>query len=109
MNPQRRLRLFATVSHRLFRDGLLFQILHNEDIELVGESETGVETLQRLAAVRPGVLLIEENLKDNDEYRILEKKQHMLDDLLVSQARMDEMMEEVFGKDAAEEFRREHL
>ena len=49
------------------------------------------------------------NLKDNDEYRILEKKQHMLDDLLVSQARMDEMMEEVFGKDAAEEFRREHL
>jgi hypothetical protein len=33
----------------------------------------------------------------------------MLDDLLVSQVRMDEMMEEVFGKDAAEEFRREHL
>ncbi len=72
MNPQRRLRLFATVSHRLFRDGLLFQILHNEDIELVGESETGVETLQRLAAVRPGVLLIEENLKDNDGLTIAE-------------------------------------
>ena len=47
--------------------------------------------------------------KDNDEYKILEKKQHMLDDLLVSQVRMEEMMEEVFGKDAAEEFRREHL
>ncbi|MAH31509.1 MAG: helix-turn-helix transcriptional regulator [Marinobacter sp.] len=72
MNPQRRLRLFATVSHRLFRDALLFQILHNEDIELVGESETGVETLQRLAAVRPGVLLIEENLKDNDGLTIAE-------------------------------------
>ena len=68
MNTQRRLRLFATLSHRLFRDSLLFQILHHEDIELVGESETGVETLQRL----PGVLLIEENLKDNDGLTIAE-------------------------------------
>ena len=49
------------------------------------------------------------NLKDNDEYRLLEKKHIMLDDLLVSLARMDEMMEDVFGIDAADEFRREHL
>ncbi|MGC8121786.1 LuxR C-terminal-related transcriptional regulator [Marinobacter sp. VGCF2001] len=69
---QRRLRLFATVGHRLFRDSLLFQLLHHDDIELVGECESGVETLQRLPGVRPGVLLIEENLSDNDGLTIAE-------------------------------------
>ncbi|WP_372999395.1 LuxR C-terminal-related transcriptional regulator [Marinobacter sp.] len=69
---QRRLRLYVTIGQRLLRDSLLFQILLHDDVELVGESETGVDTLNRLHTTRPGVLLIEENLQDNDGLTIAE-------------------------------------
>jgi two-component system response regulator FimZ (fimbrial Z protein) len=69
---QRRLRLYVTMGQRLLRDGLLFQILLHDEVELVGESETGVDTLSRLQAATPTVLLIEENLQDNDGLTIAE-------------------------------------
>ena len=71
-NEQRRIRLYVTVGQRLLRDSLLFQLLLHDDVELVGESETGVDTLNRLKATRPGVLLIEESLRDNDGLTIAE-------------------------------------
>lgn len=72
MSELRRVRLYVTVGQRLLRDSLLFQILLHDDVELVGESETGVDTLNRLNLARPGVLLIEENLRDNDGLTIAE-------------------------------------
>ncbi len=72
MVGQRKIRLYVTVGQRMLRDSLLFQLLLNDDVELVGESETGVDTLNRLSATRPGVLLIEENLQDNDGLTIAE-------------------------------------
>lgn len=68
----RRIRLYVTVGHRLLRDSLLLQLLLHEDIDLVGESETGVETLRQIARCRPNILLIEENLSDNDGLTIAE-------------------------------------
>lgn len=72
MAAQRRLRLYVTIGQRLVRDSLLFQLLLHDDVQLVGESETGVDTLNRLEDARPGVLLIEENLQDNDGLTIAE-------------------------------------
>lgn len=69
---QRRLRLYVTIGQRLLRDSLLVQILLDSEVELVGESETGVATLNHLRAARPTVLLIEENLQDNDGLTIAE-------------------------------------
>lgn len=69
---QRRLRLYVTVGQRLLRDSLLFQILLHNEVELVGESDTGVDTLNRLRTARPSVLVIEENLQDNDGLTIAE-------------------------------------
>ncbi len=69
---QRRLRLYVTMGQRLLRDSLLFQILLHDEVELVGESETGVATLNRLKRATPSVLLIEENLQDNDGLTIAE-------------------------------------
>lgn len=72
MIGRRKIRLYVTVGQRMLRDSLLFQLLLNDEVELVGESETGVDTLNRLGAARPGVLLIEENLQDNDGLTIAE-------------------------------------
>ncbi|MGM0768811.1 MAG: LuxR C-terminal-related transcriptional regulator [Pseudomonadota bacterium] len=96
MTGQRRVRLHVTIGQRLLRDSLLFQILLHDDVELVGESETGVDTLNRLPAARPGVLLIEENLRDNDGLTIAENALSMhpslsvllLSDTPVSSSRM---------------------
>ncbi|MDG5500257.1 response regulator transcription factor [Marinobacter sp. BGYM27] len=70
-HPQN-IRLYLTVGQRLLRDSLLFQLLLHDDVELVGESETGLDTLNRLEAARPGVLIIEEDLLDNDGLTIAE-------------------------------------
>lgn len=72
LTGNRRLRLFVTVGQRLVRDSLLFQLLLQDDIDLVGESETGVETLNQLPLTSPGILIIEENLRDNDGLTIAE-------------------------------------
>lgn len=71
MNPDD-LRLFVTVDKRLYRDALLYQLLLEDDIDLVGESATGVSTLDQLAKAHADVLLIEEALPDNDGLTISE-------------------------------------
>lgn len=68
----RKLRLYVTIGQRLFRDSLLFQLLLHNEIDLVGESESGIDTLKNLESARPGVLIIEENLPDNDGLTIAE-------------------------------------
>ncbi|MBK1886229.1 response regulator transcription factor [Marinobacter sp. DY40_1A1] len=60
------------MGQRLFRDSLLFQLLLHNEIDLVGESESGIDTLKNLESARPGVLIIEENLPDNDGLTIAE-------------------------------------
>lgn len=72
MTSNRKLRLYVTIGQRLFRDSLLFQLLLHDEIDLVGESETGIDTLNRLAGTEPGILIIEENLRDNDGLTIAE-------------------------------------
>ncbi len=72
MANARRIRLYVTLGHRLLRDSLLLQLLLHDDIDLVGESETGVDTLRHIPRCRPSVLLIEENLRDNDGLTIAE-------------------------------------
>lgn len=71
MNPDE-LRLFVTIDKRLYRDALLYQLLLEDTIDLVGESATGVDTLHLLADARPTVLIIEEALADNDGLTISE-------------------------------------
>lgn len=72
MTSQRPIRLHVTVSHRLVRDSLLYRILLDDGIELVGESSSGNDTLNLLEKTRPSVLIIEENLRDNDGLTIAE-------------------------------------
>lgn len=66
------MQLYVTIDQRLVRDSLLYQLLLHDDIDLVGESETGIDTLNRLPLARPGVLIIEESLRDNDGLTIAE-------------------------------------
>lgn len=66
------IRLFIALEQRLYRDALLFDLVHQKDIELVGESSTGNETLKQLARCIPTTLVIEENLKDIDGLTIAE-------------------------------------
>ncbi len=66
------IRLYVTIDKRLYRDAILYQLLLEENIDLVGESATGVGTLEHLASASPQVLIIEEALQDNDGLTIAE-------------------------------------
>jgi len=60
------------MTQRIYRDVLLHDLINQEDIDLVGESSSGSETLSLLSACSPTTLIIEENLKDNDGLTISE-------------------------------------
>lgn len=66
------IRLYVTIDKRLFRDALLYQLLLEDTVDLVGESATGVDTLNQLPTAAPNVLIIEEALADNDGLTISE-------------------------------------
>lgn len=69
---QDKIQLFLTISQRLFRDAVLFDLIHQKDIEFAGESASGSETLARLDACGAKSLVIEENLPDIDGLTISE-------------------------------------
>jgi len=71
-NIDNKIRLFITVEQRLYRDAVLFDLVNQKDIDIVGESSTGVETLSLLDMSAPSTLIIEENLKDMDGLTIAE-------------------------------------
>ncbi|NVJ61059.1 MAG: response regulator transcription factor [Gammaproteobacteria bacterium] len=64
-------KVFVTIDKLLYRESVLFQLLQ-QDIDIVGECSTGVETLQQLNSSQATVLIIEETLSDNDGLTISE-------------------------------------
>ena len=72
LNYSTRIRLFLTMKQRLYRDALLSELVNQEDIDFVGESSSGTETLKLLVRCSPSVLIIEEDLRDNDGLTISE-------------------------------------
>jgi len=71
-NINNKIRLFITVEQRLYRDAVLLDLVHQKDIDIVGESSEGAETLRLLNYFTPSTLIIEENLKDMDGLTIAE-------------------------------------
>jgi len=72
LNSSTRIRLFLTMKQRLYRDALLSELVNQEEIDFVGESSSGAETLGLLVRCSPSALIIEENLEDNDGLTISE-------------------------------------
>ena len=66
------IKLFVTIDKLLYREALLYQFLLQSEIEIVGESKTGVGTLSTLFDSGANILLIEEDLRDNDGLTISE-------------------------------------
>lgn len=69
---QNSIRLYVTIEKLLYREALIYQLLQQPEVNLVGESTTGVDTLNQLNQCSPSVLIIEENLPDNDGLTISE-------------------------------------
>lgn len=65
-------RLYVTIDRRLYRDAILYQLLLDDSMDLVGESATGVDTLNQIPEAAPDILIIEEALQDNDGLTISE-------------------------------------
>ncbi len=53
------IRVLVVDDHPLFRQGVLFTLSHNPDIEVVGEGENGRQAVQMAQQFRPDVLLLD--------------------------------------------------
>ncbi len=63
---------FVTIDKLLYREALLYHLMNQEQIEILGEASTGFDTLNQLAHRKANTLIIEEDLKDNDGLTISE-------------------------------------
>jgi len=50
--------------HRLFRDGLRNMLIHEEDIQVVGEATDGPSTIRRVNELRPDIVLMDISMPD---------------------------------------------
>jgi NarL family two-component system response regulator LiaR len=59
MSEQNPIRVMLVDDHAVVRGGLKFFLLGFDDMELVGEAESGQEALQLCARVQPDVILMD--------------------------------------------------
>ncbi|WP_144391774.1 response regulator transcription factor [Pleionea sediminis] len=72
MSPLSKSRLFVTIDKLLYREALMYQLLLQPDIEIVGESSRGAETISEIESSKASILVIEESLIDNDGLTVSE-------------------------------------
>jgi DNA-binding NarL/FixJ family response regulator len=64
MDPSQPIRVFLLDDHEVVRRGLRDLLESDGDIEIVGESATGVEATSRIPALRPDVAVLDARLPD---------------------------------------------
>jgi DNA-binding NarL/FixJ family response regulator len=71
------IRLLIADDHRLFRDGLKALLSVTEDIEIIGEAESGEDALKQSASLQPDIILMDINMPGingiQTTQRVLEK------------------------------------
>jgi two-component system response regulator NreC len=62
----RRIRVIVADDHTIVRSGVRLMLEAEEDIDVVGEASTGRETLNKVGALRPHVVLMDISMPDMD-------------------------------------------
>lgn len=58
------IRVFIVDDHTILRDGLRNILAFEEDIEVIGETNTGEEAIRKLSLLQPDVIIVDINLPD---------------------------------------------
>ncbi len=66
------MRVLIADDHKIVRDGLRLLLDSEPDVEIVGEAETGRETLELIAESSPDVVLLDLRMPDMDGYEVLD-------------------------------------
>jgi DNA-binding NarL/FixJ family response regulator len=67
------IKVLVADDQKLFREMLIDHLRQETDIEVVGEAESGAETLEKAAALTPDILLLDIQLGDMDGLEVTEK------------------------------------
>lgn len=71
MSAKRNVRVLLADDHALVRSGVRRVLEASPGLEVVGEASRGDETLERLAALEPDVLLLDLNMPGGDGFEVL--------------------------------------
>lgn len=73
MTPREKsIRVLVADDQALFRQMLIHQLTQQKDIEVVGEAESGAETIEKAARLEPDILLCDIQLGDMDGLEVTE-------------------------------------
>lgn len=61
---QNRINILVAVDHRMIRDGLCELIRGQDDMRVVGETESGIETISLVRELKPDIVLMDISMRD---------------------------------------------
>jgi DNA-binding NarL/FixJ family response regulator len=68
----RRIRLVVADDHRLFLEGVRASLEHADDIDIVGEADSGTKVLSLIASTRPDIVLVDFSMPELDGLALLD-------------------------------------
>lgn len=72
MTPATAIRILVADDHPVVRDGLVAILSTQQDFDVVGEAGDGQETLRKVSALTPNVLLLDLEMPEMDGVRVLQ-------------------------------------
>lgn len=77
------IRILVADDHPIVRDGLIAVLSTQADFEIIGEATTGSETIQRVMALKPDVILLDLAMPDMDGVETLQRLRAIDEDIRV--------------------------
>jgi DNA-binding NarL/FixJ family response regulator len=75
------IRILVADDHPIVRDGLIAVLSTQADFEIVGEATTGPETIQRVMALKPDVILLDLAMPEMDGVETLQRLRAIVEDI----------------------------
>jgi DNA-binding NarL/FixJ family response regulator len=89
--------IFVVDDHEIFRDGLRVLIDTAEDMNLIGEAESGASVLEKLADLHPDLILMDIHMPDENGIEVTRRIKQHYPDMIVLMLTMFEDDKSVFA------------
>lgn len=91
------IKIFVVDDHEIFRDGLRILIESSDDMEIIGESESGADVLEKLATLQPDLILMDIHMPGENGIDVTRRVKAQYPDMTVLMLTMFEDDKSVFA------------
>jgi DNA-binding NarL/FixJ family response regulator len=91
------IKLFVVDDHEIFRDGLRLLVESTDDMEIIGEAESGASVIEKLAGLQPDLILMDIHMPGDNGIEVTRRIKQQYPDFTVLMLTMFEDDKSVFA------------